>query len=224
VSDPRYITLIFAPLYGLAGLGVMTACGGIRSNVRRWATQLAIFGVLTALHFIERPTLSAQVPLGYGAVAVHLGAERLAGSRVLVVSDELGEGAGVVEIAVMDLTPRPAVIRGSKLLASDDWMGRNFRLRYDSADSILAELEAMHVDYVILDSSPQAQRLDYWPLMHTLVTTHSDRVQRLYGPAVDSTRGPARPLDVYRLMTRAPGSPKPLSGAAINLPVNFWGP
>ena len=164
-----------------------------------------------------QPVLSAQAPLGYRAVVTFL-QERsaLAGHRLLVVSNEQGEGAGVVEAAVLALQPAPMILRGSKLLASDDWMGRNFALRYPTPDALLADLEAMHVDYVLLDGSPEARNLGYWSQVQALITTRSDRFNMLLALPVNDTVGPLRPLVLYQLKFKTPGPPKPvdLSGSS----------
>ena len=211
ISHERYITLALAPLLGLTALGVMALTRIVASRPVRWSLQLAIFLVMTVTHFASRPVLAAQTPLGYRAALAFLSnANALAGQRLLVVSNEQGEGACVVEAAVLELEPPPTMLRGSKLLASDDWMGRNFALRYKSIDEMLADLEAMHVEYVLLDRSPEARTLGYWQQVHDLVTTRPDRVETLLERPVDPVHGPLRPLSLYRLKYQAPGPPKPI--------------
>jgi hypothetical protein len=221
VSTPRYITLTFAPLYGLAGLGVMTTCRPVRTAGWRWAAQLVVFVALAASHIVERPVLAAPAPLGYRSVVAQLSERGLAGVRVLVVSDELGEGAFVAELAVRNARPRPMAIRGSKLLVSEDWMGRNQTSRFNDTAGLLAELEAMHVAFIILDASAEAQHLAYWPLAHDLVTNHPDGVEPVRLEPVAGTRGPERLLAMYHLKNRAPGPPKPPSVEPGSLPTAF---
>jgi hypothetical protein len=217
VSHARYITLALAPLLGLTALGVTTVTLVVRARPARWALQLLIFGVLVVAHLAAHPLLAAQAPLGYRTVMRTLDERRqLAGHRVLVVSNENGEGAAVVEAGVRHPVPAATIVRGSKVLASDDWMGRNLRLKYRRAGDLLADLEAMHVDYIVVDSSADALRLPYWPLVAEMVSTHPDRIDKILELAVDPVRGPIRPLALFRLKFRTPGAPKAieLSGSS----------
>jgi hypothetical protein len=214
LSHERYITLALAPILGLSALGVMAATQAIRAPRLRWSMQLAAFAVMALAHFAGGPDLRAQAPLGFRAAVGFLHARDggLAGRRVLIVSNEQGEGAGVTEIAQLGLQPRPMALRGSKVLAQDDWMGAHFRLLHDSPQAVLDDLEAMHVDYVVLDLAPRAQALAYWPNVRAALTADPARAMLLRSaPASPDLRaGPLRPLEVYQVMRRAPGPPRPI--------------
>lgn len=208
LSDQRYFTLALPPLLGLAGLGV-TAVARAASGRVPWALRAAAVLLVAATQAASMPALRAQVPLGYRSMMTFLNERNaLAGRRLLIVSNEQGEGAGVVEAAVLSLRPAPMILRGSKILASDDWMGRNFALRYQSEDALLTDLEAMHVDYVLLDGSGDARALGYWAQMLGLVTRRADRFETLRDRPADAVHGPLRPLVLYRLKFKAPGPPK----------------
>lgn len=216
LSHERYITLALAPLLGLSAFGVMTMSRPVASPVLRWSTQLAIFVVMAAAHFTAHALPKAQPPLGYRSVVSFLaGKQNLAGTRIQVVSNEQGEGACVVEVAVLNLRPRPIVIRGSKLLASDDWMGRNLRMRYGSADAALDDLEAMHVDFVILDGAVESRQLPYWTQVDQIADRYPDRFERLLATTETRGTGPLRPLSVYRVTRHRAGPAKPIP---LNLP------
>jgi hypothetical protein len=221
LSDPRYITLAYAPILGLTALGVVAVTRGIRSRPVRWSAQLGIFLGLWIALVARHPVLAAQAPLGYRDVMTFL-LERneLAGRRVLIISNETGEGAGVVEAAVLHLTPRPTILRGSKILASDDWMGAHFSLRYQSAADALADLEAMHVDYVLLDRSAEARALRYWGQVEAL-TKDSSRVDLVLNTTVELTRGPLRPLSLYRLKVKSPGPAKRIELATPDISIGL---
>lgn len=212
VSDGRYVALALAPLIALAALGVEATVARLAAlPARRMALAATLMAALAAGRAFAEPRFVAQPPLGYGAVMTFLDDRHaLAGHRVLIVSNEQGEGAGVADVAVRGLRPAATVLRGSKVLATDDWMGRNFRLRYETPEAALAALEAMHVDYVVLDGAPDTQVLGYWSLIHTLVTTRADRIEKMLERPVDAVNGPLRPLTLYRLKFRAPGPPAPI--------------
>ncbi len=216
-SDPRYITLAFAPILGLTALGVTAITRVIRSRQLRWSVQLGVFLVLWIIHAISYPLVRAQAPLGYrdlmGSLAEH---DALAGRQILVVSNETGEGSAVVEAAVLHLTPKPTIVRGSKTMASDDWMGAHFSLRYADAGSVISDLEAMHIDYVLLDRSAEAQTMRYWKLVDDVTRQYVDRLELVWDQPADPTQRRLRRLSLYRLRFRAPGAPKPVPLSTIN--------
>lgn len=200
LSHQRYITLALAPLLGLTALGVFWVSRVVPWPSVRWSLQIATFAAMAVVHLAATPPLRAQVPLGYRALVTALHqTNALADRRLLVVSDEFGEGACVVEVAVLGLTPAPTVIRGSKFLASDDWMGRNFHMRYASPDAVFESLVRTGVDYILLDSSAGAAELPYWGQMHQMIAMHPDRIQLLSDTPVNPEAGPLRPLRLYRL-------------------------
>ena len=217
LSSGRYLTLAIAPLLGLAALGVMTLTRGITQRHARWSIQLIALGLIAATHVMSHAKRVAQPPLGYRSAIQFLdNSTGLANRRLLLVSDEFGEGAGVAEAAALGRHPRPMILRGSKVLAADDWMGNHFATRYASADALLRDLEAMHVDFVVLDRSAHAKSLPYWQQMEAAMTLDTGRVDLLSETPVDTKRGPLRPLAIYQLKVKAPGEPRgvDLSGTA----------
>jgi len=78
------------------------------------------------------------------------------------------------------------VLRASKLLASDTWMGLDYQQRYTDAGSVRAALNTARVAYVVLDDvgrDPHHRLLDEavnasadWALMHTGSTQGGVRV------------------------------------------------
>ncbi|MFN7978314.1 MAG: hypothetical protein U0P30_09270 [Vicinamibacterales bacterium] len=216
LSSGRYITLALAPILGLSALGVMAATAVVQRRRLRWSMQLLAFTAMALAHFGEGTDLRAQAPLGYRESMRWIQRQdSLAGKRLLVVSNEQGEGAGVVEVALLELTPRPMVLRGSKVLGTEDWMGNDRTLTHPTAAALLDDLEALHVDYVILDGSPASRALVYWPQTHEALTFDPSRVDAVHR-LTPSPAGPLRPLDIYRLRRHAPGPPRelPFSGTS----------
>lgn len=226
LSNGRYITLALAPVLALAALGVIAVTHGIGPVRVRWGVQLAAFLAMAVAHVASAPHLRAQAPLGYRDLVAFLETHDggLAGRRLLVVSNEQGEGACVTETAVLHITPRPMVLRGSKILSHDDWMGTRPAPVHASAAALLDDLEAMHVDYVVLDDDPTARALSYWHMARDAVTADAARVTLVRAIEARSTRreGPLRSLQVYRVLHHAPGEareievvgPSPLVGGS----------
>jgi Dolichyl-phosphate-mannose-protein mannosyltransferase len=210
LASLRYMTMAIAPIYGLVAFGLI-ATGRFIAGKRRDRIHAALLGVVAVTTFFARPDLVQRRPFGYHELVNDLQSrEGLAGKRVMVVSDEAGEGAIVADVAVRRLDPRPIIVRGSKLLGTDNWNGFNFTMRFTTSQAIVQELEDLHVAYVVLDSNPGAMRLPYWPLVKQLVEADDGRIQLEFQNTVDARKGPTRPLAVYRLRYRSPGEPKPL--------------
>lgn len=209
-SNGRYITLALAPILGLSALGVMAVTVNLAARRLRWSLQILAFAAMAFVHFAQGPNLRAQAPLGYRE-SVHWIQQQdtLAGKRLLVVSNEQGEGAGVVEVALLQLTPRPMVLRGSKVLATDDWMGRDTTLIHPTATALLDDLEALHVDYVILDGGPESRALAYWAQTRQALTSAPTRVDAVHH-LTPAPGGPLRPLEIFHLRQHAPGPPRVL--------------
>jgi hypothetical protein len=220
--------LAVAPILGLAALGVMALTRIMMRRYARWSVQLTTFALITLTQVIGHSTIAAQPPLGYRSAFKFIDASAgLANRRVLVVSDEFGEGAAVAEAAVVGRHPRPMILRGSKVLATGDWMGNGFALRHQSPKELLLDLEAMQVDYVLLDESSKARGLPYWQETSAAMTLLADHTELVSAERVDTKAGPLRPVNVYRLKVKAPGAPQTieLSGTADrslrHLGVNF---
>jgi hypothetical protein len=162
-----------------------------------WRTSA--FGLLAALIVVAtlaaRPAVRIVKPLGYrSVVAAMAAAGELPGRRVLIVGDEIGEGAFVAEAAISRLSTPPTIVRGSKFLASDTWNGHNFRMTYSSPDELYKDLHAYGIEYVVVDQSEQSLRLAYFNQVRALT------VDRLEPVRPDVSNGSAvRPIAVFRV-------------------------
>jgi hypothetical protein len=212
-SAHRYIAMVFPPLLGLAGLGIDQIARHVRAESSRRLIHNTLLLAVPVTLLMVTPAFAIRLPLGAGATVDFI--ERSHGlpdSIMLVISDEAGEGALVSEVARRHPVPSATVIRGTKLVATDDWVGHNFRLLYDSPRALLQTLEDLHVDYLVMDYSPTAAAVPFLPQIRELVETNPDRLERVFQS--DGTRQ----FVTYRLKYRSPGPPKPL---AIPLPYSL---
>lgn len=213
VSTGRYLTLVLAPILALMALGIVTITHGIHEDRHRRLVQGGALAALLALHLPHTPPLRAPAPLGYRDVIAALRTEPdgLAGQRLLIVSNVSGEGAGVTETAALHLTPRPMVLRSSKILAHNDWNNTRPDPIHPTPAALLDDLEALHVDYVILDEAPRARALPYWQPALTALTMDPTRVTlvRTFPAAPGRLEGPARSLRVYRVLRHSGAHPRP---------------
>jgi hypothetical protein len=210
VSVGRYLMMTIGPLIALAFFAAWAIADRLRlpsgRTIARIVTVSAVILATTAM----RPAPRTGVTLGYRQAIGHLAARgELAGHRLLVVSDEVGEGAFVTEAAALGLSPAPTMVRGSKLLSLDTWMGTDPRLRYASPAALLDDLEAMQIAYVLIDFSDGARKLPYFSQLETLARTEPVR----FAPELSLTAGatgPRRSLSLYKVTSAATGPAKPI--------------
>src|SRR5258708_27805292 len=185
------------PLFGLAALAIDRIVEWMHAPNWDDTLKAAVLGVFALAFLMAKPGLAAVRPLGFNdaveALESHGG---LAGRRILVVSDEAGEGAFVSSPAIRGAKPAPIVIRGSKLLASGDWMDHDFRLLFASPAAIEQELEDLHVDYLVLDSSDDGRRQRFWKQVDEMLTHSDNSVAPLRSAALTPPRLHGRPLCV----------------------------
>jgi hypothetical protein len=106
------------------------------------------------------------------------------------------------------VTPRPTVIRGSKLLADGDWMDNNLTLLFGTVPETLQQFEDIHIDYVVFDRSPQAQEMPYWSHVRDVAAIAGARMVPVHATHASPETGPTRAITVYRITNQTPGPPK----------------
>lgn len=183
----------------LAPLMVMAAAYGLQKIMlpgfleKKWSKPL----ILCAISF--QPLINGSLPekkvLGY-TTAVHRSIQLVANSqsaRWLVASDPRGEGAVIAAAAFGSQQRFPAnlrVYRGSKELATSDWMGRGYKAAFTTEADLLDHLDNLHVTRVFLDLSvPQDRQLAHELQLLNAMQSGNQRWQ----------------LDFEQPITRAPG-------------------
>jgi hypothetical protein len=204
----RYLTVAIGPVVAFALFGAWDAARRVYPVY--WRTPA--FGLLAALIVVAtlagRPAVRIVKPLGYrSVVAAMTAAGELPGRRVLIVGDEVGEGAFVAEAAVSEFGKPPTIVRGSKFLATDNWNGHNFRMTYSSPEALYKDLHAYGIEYVVIDQSEPSVRLAYFEQVKALTV---DRLEPVRSDVSDGSA--VRPIAVFRV---------PLEPAAAVLPLQI---
>jgi hypothetical protein len=206
----RYMSTAIAPMVALVPVAIGSVVEAFPSPRRRQLLSAGLMTIIAAVFLIARPAAAQRQPAGWRDVVKLLTAgDQVAGGRLAVVSDENGEGAFVSEIAARHPEPMATVVRGTKLLASDDWNGRNFRMTFESPAAVMKELEDLHVDSLVVDGSKAAQKLAYWSQVNALLSHYGSRLSQAYW-----VQGANGPIVVYTLLYKSPGPAKPLRVAA----------
>ncbi|EEF24958.1 conserved hypothetical protein, partial [Ricinus communis] len=130
---------------------VLFAAAGLR-RMPAFAWSVASVAILLTVFHLPS-TLRNR---GYDAIATDLAGQPA--TAVLLISDARGEGSMVAAIALRERRPRTLVLRGSKLLVSEDWLGRNSQPRFASIDALRAMLDAIPVNAILIDRAIEPQQ------------------------------------------------------------------
>ena len=89
----------------------------------------------------------------------------------LIASDPRGEGGMVTAVALNDKRPENIVLRASKVLVREDWLGRKTVNRFSTVEEIADLLNRIPVNFIVLDSTiPSAERREYHERVREVVT------------------------------------------------------
>ncbi len=144
---------------------------------------------------------------------------------LLVVADATGEGA-LTAAAAFAGPDRLRVLRGSKLLAASDWLGRGYRVAFEGEREFRALLAQEAVRYAVVEDSGGREDLpEHWPLAESLLA--GSEPDAVGATVIESLRkrGGSRPLRLFRLdgaLTAPPAAgtapPPPDAARAAPLP------
>lgn len=209
--EGRYVTMTVAAMAGLVPLGVMGLLSGVAADTSSRAGQAVMCGALLFAFMPIDHIVAARKPLGYRNLVTHMASHgMLDGRRILVVADSYGEGALVAEVATRSHAMTSTVIRGSKLLVESNWMGDNLTFRFRTPEDVMSELEALHVDFLVMDESSGSANVPEWSLARQTAAAYSASLEPVYSTQINPEKGPVRPLTLYRLTRRSAGPPKKL--------------
>jgi hypothetical protein len=208
-ADARTLVVATPVLAMLAVRGAISLAGSVGSRAaiaaelpRRRLLWLFLLALLSlSADFITPRQKEWQ---GFGAVARALLDEAHDGLRVLVVSDPLGEGMLVSELAVLDRDGRVIVERGSETLANPALSGPRGRPmeRFLEDEQLFAHLTSGRIRYIVLDSAvPQDVRAGYHDQMRRVVEDNVRSFWPIYdSPIIRDGEPMGHPLRIYRVM------------------------
>ncbi|MRX11124.1 hypothetical protein GJ697_25190 [Pseudoduganella sp. FT25W] len=175
-------------LFAAAGLEWLSTFG---ARHVLWAVASVVI-LLTVFHLPD-----AMRNSGYDRVAGDLAGQ--ATPTLLLISDARGEGSMIAAVALRDHRPHTLALRGSKLLVSEDWLGRASHPRFADAPAMRAMLDAIPVNAVMIDHAIEpAQARAYHQQIEQLIKSHPED-WRLFA-SYDITRYgrlQARAVEVY---------------------------
>jgi hypothetical protein len=203
--EGRYMVTGIAPLIALMPIGADVLTRRLSVSWKHAvSTSLLVLGA-AGLATNEPSTLLPK-SLGFRETVAALPDNSLAGVRFFIVSDASGEGAFVSEVAQRRPKPMATVIRASKFLIDEDWMGSNTRQLFGTAADTLNQLEELHVDYLVVDTSSAAKATPFWSHVQEVVAISNGALVRVVEvPSSDRVR---RSIVTYRLVRHSPDPAK----------------
>jgi hypothetical protein len=155
---PRYLIPSIAPVLFISLRGIATACALFRIT-GKWPLTGAICAVLAL-----NATQTFRVPR-VGSHLMDRVAEAIITSNndnplILAAAAPNGEGALIAEFAALDPYRRNYVVRGTKLLASGDFMGANYTLRYNTDDAVTRAIAGDRFGWVVIELGRESE---IWP-------------------------------------------------------------
>lgn len=122
-------------------------------------------------------------------------------TRWLIASDPRGEGAVIAAAAFSCSQRSPSLLRvyrGSKELASSDWMGRGYQTAFANHGDLLAHLDKLQVTRVLVDLSvPAARKQPHEQQLLAALESDAVRWRLDYEQSVKRTAGETGVLIVY---------------------------
>ena len=118
----------------------------------------------------------------------------------------------VSEIAIREQRPNHIVLRGSKVLATSRWDGRNYKILFSTPEEIMRYLAEIPVEIVIIDHSvPVEYQTEDQRLLQRMLETHPERWIHL-GSYPLTRRGVeyADAIHIYRQMGVEGSLPRPI--------------
>jgi hypothetical protein len=210
LRDSRHLI----PAFGLLGVfaAAAAACtaglwpGGKRTE--RAATLIALLTLVAGAFGAQGFSLVPKASYGAAELALFLTRTAPPDATIVVGSpDALGEGAVIAEVALLEPEPRIRILRASKLFASTQWDGRNYRLRVTDEQRALQVMEQQNVQMVVLARYAEAASpTPHWRVLESAVASRPERLERLPLNPADSR------YEVYRLKGPLNRTPEPPRG------------
>ena len=146
-SEPRYFLSVLTGLMMLYGEGLYLVLRWIK---RPWPAGWAVVAGLAVLSVCTAPGRDPRPLTGYAAAAENIPGLR-DGRVMLISSNEPGEGAFIAERLLRDRRRSEFVLRASKVLATSNWRGGNYRPRFSTGEQLREYLDTIPVRFVVVD-------------------------------------------------------------------------
>jgi hypothetical protein len=228
--DLRYLLPLLPAALVAGAWGLRAAISAVRPGLASWAVPafalLALVGASPLRPVEKRYTGAAEL------IDLVLAEDREANSGegevgetapvvpaparlpVLLVADATGEGA-LTAAAAFAGPERLRILRGSKLLATSDWLGRGYSPTFEGPDGFRELLRREGIRYAIVEDSGGREELpEHWVATERLLLGRGQDDNRLTVIESLRKRGTSRPLRLFRLDESLTAPPLPAAETA----------
>jgi hypothetical protein len=174
-----------------------------RSLLKIW--WLAAFSVLILIGLNVKASPLKQ-HFGFSAVAGNLLQHpEFKDSIILVCSNATGEGMMISEIAMREHRPGHIILRGSKMLASIDWMGWDYSLLFRDPEEMFRYLDGIPVGVVVIDG--EGRQTPHGRMLYQAIREHPAQWEPVpWQP--DKTGAGADNILIFRLVGQEQRKPR----------------
>jgi hypothetical protein len=154
--DARHLVPVLPALFVFAAEGVVWASSRLPLLQRRPQTAAGILGLSLALAFLAGTfRIMPRRESGFAAANAQLFAPNSKDKPVvLIATDPMGENMMLGDLVQREERPGHYVLRASKVIADQDWNERDYKLRYQTPAELIAYLDSVPIDHVLIDESP----------------------------------------------------------------------
>jgi len=199
----RHILFSLPPAICFAAAGAERLAGLLANGRARITVAIVLLLVgVVGIRLADRRTVPVPLARGFGPVAESIVSEEAFGESVLmVVSDPIGEGAFVAEVAMREERPGHVVLRASKVLSRSNWNGSQFELIYATVDDLWSFVSDVPVGVILIDRSVTEPFLTRDQLLvREMIDQHRDRFTAVASfPLVRDGLEFERELELYSL-------------------------
>lgn len=171
-EEERKLIIIIPALVLLAAGAARAVAARCFAGRERQAAAVMFAAVTIAAIGMSLP-VEAKPRLGFTAVAAKLDSLMRPGSAALMISDAYGEGALTAEMAFRRPAPAVYLVRGSKLLASQDWAGKGYEDRVHSGDECARVLAAIPISALVVDRRKDVMAEHFFGYVEDMLRTHA---------------------------------------------------
>lgn len=161
--EPRYMMQLLPAvlLFAAAGIAVMQNRITVvkRASPRMKLLLWGVVGGVIMLTTFEVPRWiknNGYEPIVANALQATANGKPAA-PTVLIVADSIGEGSIIAAAAAAETHPHTMFMRGSKMLVTEDWLGRNTQERFGTDAELRTLLDKLAVNVVIIDRATEPQ-------------------------------------------------------------------
>lgn len=158
-------------MFAVAGVALVERRWAASSHPVRWLTYgVALAGLLHTGWMAPAKLYGGFAPVVADVVA----RPENANAVFLISSDASGEGMFIAETAMREKRPGHIIRRGSKVLATQKWSGRDYEAVVDNPADLVALLEKEGINFILVDDSiPSALFMPHHELVRTTVAEDS---------------------------------------------------